>query len=127
MTNKQKYYTFCEIEKNIPIFSQAWWLDVVCGSDWDVALVENHGEIISSMPYHIKKKASFKIITMPKLTQNMGPYIKYPDNQKYEKKLAFEKQVMTKLIDKLPVFDRFSQNFNYNITNWQPFYCPLDF
>ncbi|SVD38205.1 uncharacterized protein METZ01_LOCUS391059, partial [marine metagenome] len=122
MTNKQKYYIFCETEENIPIFSQAWWLDAVCGTNWDVVLVENHGDIIASMPYHMKKKTGFNIITMPKLTQNMGPYIKYLDNQKYEKRLAFEKKVMFQLIDSLPKFDKFSQNFNYNITNWQPFY-----
>ena len=122
MTNKQKYYIFCETEENIPIFSQAWWLDAVCGTNWDVVLVENHGDIIASMPYHMKKKTGFNIITMPKLTQNMGPYIKYLDNQKYEKRLAFEKKVMFQLIDNLPKFDKFSQNFHYNITNWQPFY-----
>ena len=72
MTNKQKYYIFCENENDIPIFSQAWWLDAVCGSAWDVVLVENHGDIIASMPYHMKKKIGFNIITMPKLTQNMG-------------------------------------------------------
>ena len=122
MTNKQKYYIFCETEENIPIFSQAWWLDAVCGTNWDVVLVEHHGDIIASMPYHMKKKTGFNIITMPKLTQNMGPYIKYPDNQKYEKKIVYEKQVMTKLIDMLPECDKFSQNFHYTITNWQPFY-----
>ena len=45
MTNKEKYYTFCDIEKTIPIFSQAWWLDAVCGDDWDVCLVEKGNEI----------------------------------------------------------------------------------
>ena len=42
MTNKEKYYTFCDIEKTVPIFSQAWWLDAVCGDDWDVCLQAVH-------------------------------------------------------------------------------------
>ena len=122
MTRKEKYYSFCEIEKNIPIFSQAWWLDAVCGMDWNVALVEKNSQIIASMPYYLIKKVGFKIITMPKLTQNMGPYIKYPPNQKYENKIAYEKIIMTELITYLPSYDMFSQNFNYTITNWLPFY-----
>ena len=63
----------------------------------------------------------FNIITMPPLTQIMGVYIKYPANQKYYKKLSFEKEVMTQLIDALPKFDYFSQNFDKKISNWLPF------
>lgn len=78
-TNKQKYREFCKIEINIPIFSQDWWLDAVCGeNNWDVAIVERGGEIWATMPYYVKKKWGFTIITMPPLTQKLGPYIKYP-------------------------------------------------
>jgi lipid II:glycine glycyltransferase (peptidoglycan interpeptide bridge formation enzyme) len=59
---------------------------------------------------------------MPKLTQGMGPYIKYPPDQKYEKKLGYEKKVMNQLIDQLPKVDYFFQNFHYRVTNWLPFY-----
>ena len=62
MTNKEQYEEFCKVEKNIPIFSQDWWLDAVCGSDnWNVALVEKGGHIMASMPYFFKKKAIFEI------------------------------------------------------------------
>ena len=56
MTNKEKYADFCEVEKTIPIFSQSWWLDAVCGNAWDVCLVEKGGEIYASMPYQIKTR-----------------------------------------------------------------------
>ena len=46
MVKKEKYYAFCEIEKTIPIFSQAWWLDAVCADAWDVCIVEKGGEIL---------------------------------------------------------------------------------
>jgi lipid II:glycine glycyltransferase (peptidoglycan interpeptide bridge formation enzyme) len=59
---------------------------------------------------------------MPKLTQVLGPYIKYPKNQKYYKKLSWEKEVMNYFIDNLPKFDYFRMNFHYSITNWLPFY-----
>ena len=123
MTNKEEYREFCKKEKDIPIFSKDWWLDSVCGKDnWDVVLVEKGGQIVASLPYYKTKKAIFDIITMPKLTQTMGVYIKYHEGQKYEKKLSYEKEILNQLIDSLPKVDMFSQNFHYNITNWLPLY-----
>jgi lipid II:glycine glycyltransferase (peptidoglycan interpeptide bridge formation enzyme) len=123
MTNKEKYRKFCQKEKDIPIFSKDWWLDAVCGEDaWDVVLVEKNNEVIASLPFVKTKRAIFELLTIPKLTQNLGPYLKYPPNQKYEKKLSFEKEMITKLIERLPYFDSFNQNFHYSIQNWLPFY-----
>ncbi len=123
MTNKEKYRKFCIQEKDIPIFSKDWWLDSVCGNDnWDVVLVEKGGQIVASLPYYKTKKFIFNIITMPKLTQTMGVYIKYPKNQKYYKRLSWKKEMITKLIESLPHFDYFLQNFDKSITNWLPLY-----
>ena len=123
MTNKQKYREFCKTEKDIPIFSKDWWLDSVCGKDdWDVSLIEKDSKIFASMPFYKTKRNIFNVITMPKLTQNLGIYIKYPEKQKYEKKLSYEKDIMSKLIDQLPQYDMFNQNFHYSTTNWLPFY-----
>lgn len=123
MNNKEKYRNFCKTEKSIPIFSKDWWMDAVCGEDnWDVVLIENHGEIIASLPYFKKRKYGFNIITMPHLTQNFKLWIKYPENQKYEKKLSFENKIILELIDKLPKYDMLNLNFHYSLTNWLPFY-----
>ena len=122
MKNKDKYKKFCDTHP-IPIFSQYWWLDSVCvGGEWDVALIEKGGEVFASLPYFLKKKGPFKLIIMPPLTQTMGPYINYPEGQKYARKLAYEKEVMNSLIDQLPKVDYFCQNFHSSITNWLPFY-----
>lgn len=123
MTNKQKYRELCKTENDIPIFSKDWWLDAACGKDnWDVVLVEKGGHIMASMPYHVKKKFGFTNISMPQLTQTLGPFIKYPQGQKYYKKLSWEKEMMTSLIKQLPKFAIFSQSFHYSVTNWLPFY-----
>ncbi len=123
MTNKQKYIEFCKTEKDIPVFSKDWWLDTVCGeNNWDVSIVEKGGQVVASLPYYNKHKAILNIITMPKLTQTMGPYIKYPKGQKYYKRLSWEKDMINKLISQLPKVDYFIQNFNHAITNWLPFY-----
>jgi len=120
---KRRYVEFAKKEK-LPIFMQVSWLDSVCvnGLKWDVILYEKGGEIWGSFVYVIKKKYGFTLITMPKLTQVLGPYIKYPKGQKYYKKLSWEKEIMNYFIDNLPKFDYFNMNFHYSITNWLPFY-----
>ncbi|MCP4482316.1 MAG: GNAT family N-acetyltransferase [bacterium] len=123
MNNKKKYREFCTIEQDIPIFSKDWWLDCVCGKDnWDVCLIEKGGKIVASMPYFLKKKLIFQIITMPRLTQTMGSYIKYPKEQRYYKKLSWEKEIIIELIKQIPKVDVFIQNFDCSIINWLPFY-----
>lgn len=120
---KALYRDLCSQEQTIPIFSKDWWLDAVCGDDnWNVALVEENGEIVASMPYYFVKNLGLMQITMPMLTQTMGPWIKYPPGQKYASRLSYEKKVFTELIDQLPEFASFNQNFHYFVTNWLPFY-----
>jgi len=121
VVNKKRYREFSKKEA-IPIFSTADWLDAVCGKDnWDVIFVEKDHKIVATMPYVKKKRMNLSMIFMPILTQTMGPYIKYPKNQKYERKLSYEKELMTLLINQLPTVDFFFQNFHYTITNWLPF------
>lgn len=124
MTNIEKYRKFCkEEEDSLPLYSKDWWLDAVCSEGgWDVALVEMDSKIVASMPFYIKKRAFFSAITLPKLTQTMGPYIKYPKNQTLYKRLGYEKTVMNELIEQLPKVDTFNQSFHHTITNWLPFY-----
>lgn len=121
MTNKEKYRQFCEQEPTIPIFSQAWWLDSVAGDNWDVCLIEKGDEIHASMPYVVRKKFGLTLLTQPKLTQTLGPWIK-PSSAKYSKRLSQQKDLMEALIDQLPKYHFFSQNWHYSNTNWLPFY-----
>ena len=124
MTDKEKYRIFCETEEKIPLFSKDWWLDAVCsepGTGWNVILLNKGDDIIASMPYCIKRRHGLTYITMPKLTQAMGPWLR-DSKAKYAKALGQEKFLMTELIQRLPPFDHFVQNFHYSITNWLPFY-----
>jgi lipid II:glycine glycyltransferase (peptidoglycan interpeptide bridge formation enzyme) len=122
---KDKYIQFCQQEKEIPIFSQPWWLDAVCSEkNWDIILIEKGDEIVASFPFYIAdgERFGFKHISMPNLTQKLGPYIKYPDKQTFSSKLSFEKEIMEQIIDKLPQHDSFTMHFDYKYTNWLPFY-----
>jgi hypothetical protein len=115
------YRELCELEDSIPLFSQAWWLDAVAGDTWDVSVVEKGGTLVAAMPYLLRHRYGLKVITQPKLTQNLGPWIK-SNNAKYAKRLAHEKDLMQALIKNLPVYDHFAQSWHHKQTNWLPFY-----
>lgn len=122
MTKKEIYRIFCESEPTLPIFSQAWWLDATAGEDnWDVCLVEKNSEVLASMPYVIKKRYGFTILSHPMLTQNLGPWLK-TTSVKYSKSLSEQKKLMSKLIEQLPKYSHMQQNWYHAQTNWLPFY-----
>lgn len=104
-----------------PIFVQPWWLDAVAPDAWGEVKVEERDVLIARLPYMIKKWWGYTFLSMPPLTQTLGPWLRpYPG--KYTNRLSDEKKLMTKLIGKLPPFDVFHQNFHYSNTNWLPFY-----
>jgi hypothetical protein len=121
MIPKEKYRILCEAEP-IPLFSQAWWLDAVCGeAGWDVCLIESGGIVVASMPYHVKSKLGFKVLSHPPLTQSLGPWFR-PIDAKPSKRLSAEKELMEGLIKQLPPHHFFQQNWHHSRTNWLPFY-----
>lgn len=122
MSNKDLYLQFCKTEKSIPVFSQPWWLDAACGEiNWDVAVVSNGERILGTLPYYMKSKFGLKILSTPKLTQTLGPWIA-PSTAKYAKQLSQQKNILTALIEQLPSHHYFTQSCHHSITNWLPFY-----
>lgn len=121
VTNKEKYRILCDSEVSMPIFSKAWWLDAVAGDSWDVALIEKKDGIHASLPFVVSNRFALTIIEHPLLTQSLGPWIR-PHKSSSSKLLAREKELMQGLIDQLPAYDYFSQNWHYNNQNWLPFY-----
>lgn len=120
---KKTYRECCKLHPSIPLFNQAWWLDAVCGDDnWNVVLAEKNESVVGALPFIQLKKGWFKIISMPALTQTMGPWINYPVNTDESSKLSFDKKVMSELITQLPPFDYFHQNFHFTLENWLPFF-----
>lgn len=118
---KTAYRELCEHTSNIPLFSQDWWLDAVAGEDWDVALVEKGGQVVASLPYVYRKKRGFRTISMPPLTQSLGPWLR-PSDAKIDRQLGQQKELMNALIDQLPQYDYFLQNWHHTIQNWLPFH-----
>ncbi|MGB5156414.1 GNAT family N-acetyltransferase [Desulfobacterium sp. N47] len=103
------------------IFQKPWWLDAVAPGQWSAVEVKHGDEIVARFPYVMKNRFGNVMLTQPPLTQTLGPWLR-PSKAKYAKMLAEEKDLMTELINQLPLFDYFSQNFHYSITNWLPFY-----
>jgi hypothetical protein len=110
-----------EIGETNSIFQQPWWLEVVAPGQWGEVVVKRGEEVAARMPYVIKKKYGLTALTMPPLTQTLGPWLR-PSKAKYARRISEQKQLMNELIEQLPEVDYFCQNFSPFITNWLPFY-----
>ena len=118
---KDVYRELCETEPTIPLFSQAWWLDAVAGDGWDVVLAMKGTQVIGSLPYVTKRRWGFTLLTQPKLTQTLGPWVR-PTQKSYPKKLSYQKDVLGALADQFPRYNHYGQNWHCDQLNWLPFY-----
>lgn len=77
MTNKERYIEWAGEQEYIPISMTPWWLDAVCaGKEWDALLAEDEdGNILGAMPYLLRKRAWFKYIVMPQMSQTGGIWV----------------------------------------------------
>lgn len=116
------YRKFSRTERSLPIFFRDWWLDAAAGPDaWNVAVVMRDGEVAAAMPYVSRRKYGMRVISQPPLTPMLGPWLR-PGSGKSATRLASEKSMMYSLIEQLPAFDHFMQNWYHEHTNWLPFY-----
>jgi len=124
--NKTIYRTLCQ-QEHIPLFSQYWWMDAVCGGEnWDVLLYQEKGNVLGAFPCHFKQKFGFRYILQPFGTQTNGIWFNYPKQKSFSEydRLSFEKKVCFNLINQLESLKLsfFRQNFHFSFTNWLPFY-----
>ncbi|MDR3250374.1 MAG: GNAT family N-acetyltransferase [Tannerella sp.] len=118
--SKELYKTLCNTDDSIPVFIRDWWLDAVCGKDWDVLLLEKNGKILAAMPLYIPCKG---VISMPDYTQTMGIWFaKEAADMKYSSVLEHRQSLCRQLIEKLGNYHYYLQNFDVEFTDWLPFY-----
>jgi hypothetical protein len=103
------------------LFQQPWWLDAVAPGQWKEIVLKRGEDVVARLPYVVKKRYGLMLLTMPKLTQTLGPWLR-PSMAKYTYQLSQQKELMTELIEHLPPHDLFLQNFHHSIDNWLPFY-----
>ena len=103
------------------LFDQPWWLDAVAPNAWQVITHSVNGDLKARMPVYLKKRRGFTALTMPPLTQTLGVWLK-PSEAKYSKQLSQQKEYISALLEQIPPFDLFSQQFHYSLTNVLPFH-----
>lgn len=83
------------------IFEQPWWLDAVAPGRWTCLEVKSNDNIVARWPFVKQKRLGFSILTKPKITQTLGPWIDCKSTN-YIKYLAEKKDLLEKLLDQLP-------------------------
>ena len=121
-TSKDKYREL--YNERIPIFLQAWWLDIVCGKEnWEVCLyLDTDKKYLGSLVYYYQKKHGIKLIKMPQMTSYSGLWIKRCITKKNHSLYSKEKKIIDVLIQQLPKFDLFYQQLHPAITNGLPLF-----
>ena len=103
------------------LFASDWWLDALSPEQWEEVTVEKGGRVQARLPYTIRKTPVGAILGMPKLTQTLGPAFSI-ESHKQSSMLSRQKELSEALIQRLPAFAAFRQNFHYSIENWLPWY-----
>jgi hypothetical protein len=103
------------------IFEQPWWLDSVAPGAWSDVVIRRNGELVARLPYAHRRRFGLKTIVQPPYTQTLGPWLATGEG-KYARRLENENRLLGELIQGLPPFDIFRQNFSTSLTNWLPFY-----
>lgn len=123
---KEEYRAFCAGDPpGLYVFQQPWWLDAVAGPEnWGVCLYKQGGQIMGAWCFYFKRHGGKLRIYNLDFTQFTGIWLKYPENQKYEKRLAYEKEATGALLAQLEALPliAFTQSFSADYTNWQPLY-----
>jgi lipid II:glycine glycyltransferase (peptidoglycan interpeptide bridge formation enzyme) len=103
------------------LFQEPWWLEAVAPGRWDEVIIKRGDAVVARLPYITKKRYGFTLLITPNLTQTLGHWVRN-SSEKYVVQLSEQRKLVNELIDNLPPFDYFHQNFHYSITDWLPFY-----
>ncbi len=106
-----------EVSPQSSIYARPWWLDAVAPGRWEYLTLEKGDDVQAAMPIVWKGRN----IVMPPLTQTLGILFQ-PLQGSYATTTSARQRLVTEMIDKIPPCHRFSQQFNYNFTDWLPFY-----
>lgn len=115
---KQLFKEFSEKHAEILPFSLQfnWWNEVVV-DNWNVAVLHNGESTYAVMPYFIRKKGPWYFVSNAHFTPYCGPFLIYPEGQKTTTRIGFEHRAYKELIDQLPSFSEYAQNFHLNFKN----------
>ena len=92
------------------VFEQPWWLDIVAPGEWGEVTVKEGDETVARLPYVLRRGQ----ITMPPLTQTLGPWIKpeYRQFQPGNTQLSKQKELISALLEQIPAHKSFHMTFD---------------
>jgi GNAT acetyltransferase-like protein len=103
------------------IFQQPWWLDAVAPGRWGEATVERDGRVIARLPYVVRGRRRMRVLTMPPLTQTLGPWVER-SGASAPRALGEEIELLATLEAALPPAESFVQQFAPAMLNALPFH-----
>ena len=99
-----------------------WYLNAV-SHEWDyITSQHKNGQITGILPFQIKKRMGFRLLTPPSLSPRLGPRLFYPAGLNAQQKQAFEWKTLTALEQQLPQVHYAQINWPYELGNglaWQ--------
>lgn len=104
------------------VFCRSWWLDALCEGRFEVLTLWKGDELVAGMPLPRGRKLCWSTITMPPLTQTLGPLLAPEGDGKYVTQLSSQMAVLRDLVEAIPAADFFRINCHPSLTNWLPFH-----
>ncbi|MCB0667057.1 MAG: hypothetical protein KDC80_14590 [Saprospiraceae bacterium] len=92
---EQVIHQLIEDHPEVPFFMKPSWLEVVCPGEWDIITQVKDGILQAFIPFRLRKKWGFRIVTTPYLTPHSGPWIaeRMDPKQKSEAYKAIAKKI----------------------------------
>jgi hypothetical protein len=103
------------------IFQQPWWLDAVAPGRWGEVTAEQDGRVVARLPYVVRGRPRFQMLTQSSLMQTLGPWVE-ASSAKPARALAREHELLAELESRLPPAQAFSQQFSPLMFNALPFH-----
>ena len=101
----------CAVESVKSIFHEPWWLSAATSGRYEEVVVEQKGRVVGRLPYLPAQRGPFRLSRMPPFTHLLGPVIDSGDG-KPQTRLTRRLSIARALIDKLPRFIHFEQQFD---------------
>jgi len=113
---------FVDVSPQGCIFCRSWWLEAVCGEGFRILTLRKGGRIAGGMPLADSRKGPWAGLSMPALTQTLGPLLTPQAAGGPYSRLSSEMAVLRALVRAIPKADFVFACMHHSVTNWLPFY-----
>lgn len=100
---QSNYRKLCQ-EHWVPIHSQDWWFDAVCGAEgWGASVLQNKdGQAIFACPYAITQRYGQTMLKNPPLTSYLTPWVQFPEGQSLVQQYGYLNRLVKEWEESLP-------------------------